>query len=302
MSIFLADMADVLRAAGLRVMETPDWKTRAYPKFGGYAQMPTHVMVHHTASKTTPANDLNYILTAPLSPIGNLYLDRTGVVWMVAAGVACTNGKGSSAPWNGGVPDNAMNHWSIAIEAANDGIGEPWPQAQTDAYLVLCAALCNAYRIPVDHVRAHWEWAPGRKIDPAGPSPWAVGAASWNMTKFRADVKARLTQEDNMIVVDPPRRAYDSRPASPLLANTPRGVPLGVTGRAAMVNITVVNPSGNGNLVAWGTGPKPSTATVNFQTGVTEGNAAIVPIVNGTIMLQATVQTHVVVDVQAVWP
>ena len=54
MSIFLTDMADVLRAAGLRVMETPDWKTRAYPKFGGYQQMPTHVMVHHTASNTTP--------------------------------------------------------------------------------------------------------------------------------------------------------------------------------------------------------------------------------------------------------
>ena len=301
MSLFLSDMADVLRAAGLRVMETPGWATRAYPKFGGYQAMPTHVMVHHTASNTTPANDLNYILTSPLSPIGNIYLDRSGVVWLVAAGVACTNGKGSSAPWNGGVPDNAMNHYSIAIEAANDGVGQPWPKLQTDAYVLLCSTLCTAYGIPTDHVRAHFEWAPGRKIDPAGPSPWAVGKASWDMTKFRADVQATIDQEDNMQVIDPPRRAYDSRPSSPLLANTPRSVPLGVTGKAAMVNITVVGPQGNGNLVAWGDGPKPATASVNFQTGVTEGNAAIVPLVNGRINVQATVSTHVVVDVQAVW-
>jgi hypothetical protein len=302
MSLFLTDMADVLRAGGVRVMETPGWQQRAYPKWGGFQQMPTHVMVHHTASKTTVANDLNYILSSPLAPIGNLYLDRTGVVWMVAAGTAVTNGKGSSTPWNGGVPDNEMNHWSIAIEAANDGIGEPWPKVQTDAYVALCAALCAAYKIPTDHVRAHWEWAPGRKIDPAGPSPWAVGKQSWNMDKFRSDVVTHLSQEDNMILIDPPKRAYDSRLSSPLVANTPRNVPLGVTGRAAFVNITVVAPSGNGNLVAWGSGAKPATSSVNFRTGETEGNGCIVPLVNGSIMLQATVQTNVVVDVQAVWP
>lgn len=105
-----------------------------------------------------------------------------------------------------------------------------------------------------------------------------------------------------MVPVSPPRRAYDSRNDSPLAANTPRRILLGVTGKAAMVNLTVVQPAGNGNLVAWGDGAKPVTANVNFQTGVTEGNAAIVPLVAGGIMLQATVQTHVVVDVQAVWP
>lgn len=306
MSIFLTDMADRLRIAGLRVMETPGWQTRAYPKFGGYAQMPTHVMVHHTASKTTPANDLNYILTSPLSPIGNIYLDRTGVVWLVAAGVACTNGRGSSAPWNGGVPDNAMNHYSIAIEAANDGIGEPWPKMQTDAYVRLCAALCDTYDIPVNHVRAHWEWAPGRKIDPAGPSPWAVGKASWNMDRFRADVAAvnlPIIVEDDMIIENPPRRAYDSRQDKPLAANESRMITLPVFGpcRAAMVNIIAVAPGGNGYLVAWGAGAKPTASSLNFTTGNTIANAVIVPVVNGAITVSATVQTHVVVDLQAVW-
>ena len=302
MSLYLTDMADVLRAAGLRVMETPGWKERAYLKWGGYTQPPTHVMVHHTASKTSVANDLHYITTSALAPIGNLYLDRTGVVWMVAAGQAVTNGKGSSAPWNGGVPDNEMNHWSISIEAANDGIGESWPQVQTDAYVAMCAALCTHYRIPTQHVRAHWEWAPGRKIDPAGPSPWAVGKASWDMVGFRVAVQDAINQGDNMIPLTPPRRAYDSRTDKPLAANEPRRIQLGVAGRAAMVNITVVGPQGNGNLVAWGDGAKPSTANVNFQTGVTEGNAAIIPVVAGGIMLQATVGCQVIVDVQAVWP
>jgi N-acetylmuramoyl-L-alanine amidase len=304
-SLYLTDMADVLKAAGLRVMTVPGWETRAYPKFGGYQQRPTHVMVHHTASKTTPANDLNYILNSPLSPIGNIYLDRTGVVWLVAAGVACTNGKGSSTPWNGGVPDNAMNGYSIAIEAANDGIGEPWPKMQTDAYVRLCAALCAAYDIPNRHVRAHWEWAPGRKIDPAGPSPWAIGKASWNMDRFRADVAAvnlPVTVEDDMIIENPPRRAYDSRQSQPLAANEQRVIALGAACRAAMVNVIAVAPGGNGYLVAWGAGAKPTASSVNFTTGTTIANAVVVPVVNGCITVSATVQTHVVVDVQAVWP
>lgn len=307
MSIFLTDMADVLRAAGLRVMETPDWKTRGYPKWGGYTAMPTHVMVHHTASTASPPQDLNYILNSALSPIGNLYLDRGGVVWCVAAGQAVTNGKGSSAPWNGGVPDDAMNHYSISIEAANNGVGEMWPVAQTDAYVKLCKALCVAYGIPVEHVRAHHEWAPGRKIDPAGQSPYATGAAKWDMNKFRADVancQIPYTVEDTMIVQNPPRRAYDSRPTHRLAANEARTIviePAGSTSKAALLNLTVVNPAGNGYLTAWASGTKPATSNVNFSSGVTVNSLGLVSLNNGSITVQATVATDLVIDVQGVY-
>lgn len=308
MSIFLTDMADVLRAAGLRVMETPGWQQRAYPKWGGYTAMPTHVMVHHTASKATPPQDLNYILNTPLSPIGNLYLDRSGVFWIVAAGQAVTNGKGSSQPWAGGVPDDQMNHYSISIEAANDGVGEPWPVAQTDAYVRGCKALCVAYGIPSSHVRGHFEWAPGRKIDPAGPSPWAIGKASWDMNRFRTDVAncpVSFNVEDNMIVQNPPRRVYDSRPNQRLAANEARTIsiePTGSTAKAALVNLTVVNPAGNGYLVAWGAGAKPATSSINFTTGVTGNNLCLVPLANGAINVQASVAADLVVDVQGVYP
>ena len=35
--------------------------------------------------------------------------------------------------------------YATVIEAGNNGTGETWPQAQTDAYLILCRALCGAY-------------------------------------------------------------------------------------------------------------------------------------------------------------
>ncbi len=54
------------------------------------------------------------------------------------------------------------------------------------------AAICKHYSIPVDHVRSHFEWAPGRKIDPSGPSMWAA-SGKWNMDEFREDVAASLT-------------------------------------------------------------------------------------------------------------
>ncbi len=184
---YLTDLADVIVVAGLAVVEYGDWRRRARSSGGYTAGLPNHVMVHHTASSASPESDVAYIAdNADTAPIANLYLARDGAVWVIAAGATNTNGSGS-APWPGGCPDDQMNTHAIGIEAANNGVGEPWPLVQQDAYLTLCHALCAAYAIPADHVRAHWEWAPGRKIDPAGPSHWATGTASWDMPEFRVD-------------------------------------------------------------------------------------------------------------------
>ena len=71
---YLTDLAAVLRAYGLTVEEEPGWQERARSS-GGYASgRPTHVMVHHTASSTTPANDIAYIArNADAAPLSNLY-------------------------------------------------------------------------------------------------------------------------------------------------------------------------------------------------------------------------------------
>lgn len=195
---WLTDLADVCRQAGLLVREDPGWQHRGRGNGSSYAPgRPTHVMVHHTASPASSdgRRDVDYICRgSDVAPVANLYLDRAGVVWVCAGGPTNTNGKGSSRPWSGGVPDDLMNVYAIGVEAANTGTGETWPPAQCDAYVILCAALCSQYGIPVAHVRAHAEWATpsGRKIDPAGPSPWAL-RGTWDMDAFRADVHERMT-------------------------------------------------------------------------------------------------------------
>jgi hypothetical protein len=207
--IWLYDLPDVLFAAGLTVEVWPGWENRARGS-GGYDAVRA-VFVHHTASDTSPDSDRSYMWDASGGdqPIGALYLARDGTVTVGAAGA--TNCQGKGGPWDlstGQIPKDAGNAYGIAIEAANAGTGEPWPAAQTDAYLAACSALCAAYGLdPARDVLSHWEWCepscPGRKIDPAGPSPWATGADRWNMDGFRADVVALVVPPAPVIPPDP---------------------------------------------------------------------------------------------------
>lgn len=308
MTFWLSNLASVLRNAGLYVVEVPGWQTRSFPTWSppGYIEPPTHVMIHHTASNTSVASDIDYILNGPISPICNIYLGRNGACHVIAAGRVATNGKGSSRPWNGGVPDNTMNHFAISIEAANNGIGEPWPQVQTDAYVKLAAALCVAYNIPVDHVRGHCEWAPGRKIDPAGPSPWAQ-SGTWNMAQFRNSVAhaidSSIVVKDNMKLLNPSQRVLDTRTLNkPLLANETRVIAIPTTDPAAFVNLCVTGATHNGYLTAWGAGTKPATSAVNYSAGQTVANSIVVPVTNGHISVCASQQVHLIVDLYATWP
>jgi N-acetylmuramoyl-L-alanine amidase len=184
-SRYLTDLADVVRGTGLVMQEEGGWQSRARGSGGYNSGLPNHVMVHHTASGpgSDGQPDVDYMCyRADARPIANLYLSRSGKVWVMAAGATNTNGSGS-APW-GGCPNDSMNSHAIGIEAGNNGTGEPWPKAQQDAYLILVGALTSHYGIDGGHVRGHVEWAPGRKIDPAGPSQWA-SSGTWNMDGFR---------------------------------------------------------------------------------------------------------------------
>src|SRR5690606_7921464 len=117
-----------------------------------------------------------------------------------AAGATNTQGKGGPV-WTsrGVIPVDAGNRYMFSIEAGNNGVGEPWPKAQTDAYVLLCCAVLDCVncetpgaKLGAGDIFAHFEWAPTRKIDPAGPSPWATGAAKWNMDAFRGAVFLRM--------------------------------------------------------------------------------------------------------------
>ena len=182
---YLTDLADVLRRAALEVIELDGWKSRARGSGGYDPGRPTHVMVHHTASSPSSSGegDAWYCATGDEdAPLSNLCLDRDGIWWVLAAGATNTNGKGGPLD---GVPADAMNTYAIGVEA-NGGYGSAWPDVQTSSYQLGVAALMDHY--DVGYCRAHAEWAPDRKIDPAGPSPWAAGGDTWDMDAFRRDL------------------------------------------------------------------------------------------------------------------
>jgi hypothetical protein len=178
--IYYVDMLEVLKAAGCAVSvgaQNEGWESRARSS-GGWPAAPLGFWWHHTASSTTPANDLAYMCNnADDAPIGNLYIDRDGVCWPIAAGASNCAGKGGPYTFSRGtVPLDGGNTRGWQCEVANSGVGERWPQAQVDAFFKASNAL-NAHvgNQPYDII-THHVWAPSRKIDPATAAavegPW----------------------------------------------------------------------------------------------------------------------------------
>ena len=155
-------IANTLRQAGLTVEEAPRWTVR-----GGSQFAPKGVMVHHTATGQNWSKDrLTRLLVEGRpdlrGPLCNLQLERDGTFVVIAGGRANHAGSGS---WNGVTKGNST---FIGIEAANDGVGEPWPQKQVEALGVGTAALLKAMQASPVMVVGHKEWAPRRKVDPRG--------------------------------------------------------------------------------------------------------------------------------------
>lgn len=166
-------MADVLRAAGLKVVEEDGWKNRGKGEFG----IAKAVLCHHTAGPKTGTNpSLTTVIkgrTGLSGPLCNLYLGRDGVWHTVAAGFANHAGKGKYAGITSG------NTQMIGIEAENTGLpnDSPWPPVQVDSYARGCAALLKKVGLGAEMCLGHKEWAPGRKPDP-----------SFSMFEFRKQV------------------------------------------------------------------------------------------------------------------
>ena len=162
--MYLNDLARVLRAAGLKVVEVSNWQGHNH----GPMKTPKSVICHHTAGPWGGGNypSLNTVrnghphLKGPLAQLG---LGRDGTVYVISNGLS----------WHAGEvyePSVYGNYYAIGIEAENAGTGQPWPDVQVKAYARLCAALCKAYGIPVSRVKGHKEVCKpkGRKIDPNG--------------------------------------------------------------------------------------------------------------------------------------
>ena len=183
-------LPDTLRAHGLTVHETPGWQNR-----GSSTLNPSGVVCHHTASAAGSDHPaLGIVINGRpdlAGPLCNVLLARNGDCYIIAAGTANHAGTGG---WRGLSGNSSV----LGIEAENNGVGEPWPAHQIDAYVRLCAAMCDGGGFTPDTVCYHREWAPTRKPDPAGP-----GIPSGD--EWRRRVAEALTQGDAMTADD---RAY----------------------------------------------------------------------------------------------
>lgn len=218
-SLYLTDMVAVLQAAGVQCAVgniNTGWERRARGS-GGFDSMPLGICWHHTASSTNPQNDLSWMINgSDDAPIGNLLLDRDGVVWPIAAGAANTQGKGGPHSFSRGtIPVDSGNSRAFGMEVANNGVGEPWPQVQIDAYFAASNALSAYFGNEVTDLMTHHEWAEDRKIDPATndavQGPWHPGSVTssrtWNGDDIRAECVRRAghvppppQQEDDLMI------------------------------------------------------------------------------------------------------
>jgi hypothetical protein len=193
-----------------------DWRTRGRPASTGQFDV-AGVLCHHTASPAglSDAADLNVVLAgnaeAP-GPISQLYLGRTGVLYLVAAGRANHGGGGIRPGVDSSCTD--MNARLIGIEAGNNGVGEQWGADQCAIYAATVAALCEWYGWTTDDVYLHATTGPpsggcNSKIDPAGP--WTqqpdLTSQTWDLDVWRAYVAAAAqpvppTDGDEMTAAD----------------------------------------------------------------------------------------------------
>lgn len=184
-------LPDVLRRAGLTVHEVSGWRTRGSDSYGPVRG----ITIHGTGGSKarTDAGEIDTLLhgsTSAPPPIAQLYLGRQGHWWVVASGLCYHNRVGWGGP-NRGYGNDSL----LGIEAAHNNKDDPWPEVQYRSYVRGVAALvahkATGYDVNVSRVAGHKEHQPGDKPDP-----------TFNMTKFRADVRTAMAGEDDDVWTD----------------------------------------------------------------------------------------------------
>lgn len=192
--MILSNLANVLRAAGLTVVEVEGWQNRGY--LGRDLADVRGVLWHHTVASPASlarmdAPSLN-ICTFGRSdvagPLSQIVLGRSGTVYICAAGLSNHAGRGSAH----GVPQDMGNYYLIGIEMESSGVAPfDWTADQLRVVPFLGAALEEAYltdQAPEDRIQiSHQEYSSEGKIDPAG---WPGG-----MDGLRNSINAVLADE-----------------------------------------------------------------------------------------------------------
>lgn len=178
MTFALTWLADVLRAAGLTVVEEDGWQTRGHNDMS----FVRGVILHHTAGPITGnAPSLDTVIHGRpdlAGPLSHLVLGRDGTYFVVAAGKCWHAGAGV---WQGVTDGNGS---FVGVEAENKGTpDDPWPDVQTAAYAKGVAAILKHIGADSSWCAGHKEYCRpvGRKEDP-----------SFDMNTFRVIVAALM--------------------------------------------------------------------------------------------------------------
>jgi hypothetical protein len=174
-------LADVLRGAGVQVVEEGNWLGRAV----SVSFNPIGVLWHHTAAASSPTNPhpaLNTVINGRSDlqgPLAQALVDYNGVFHVISAG-RCNHAGAARA--SGPIPAGDGNTMLIGWEIDYDGVNQHMTDAQYSASLKATAAVLRQLGRDASYARGHRETSTTGKIDPS----------FINLDSMRADVAALL--------------------------------------------------------------------------------------------------------------
>ncbi|MBT2562591.1 N-acetylmuramoyl-L-alanine amidase [Pedobacter sp. ISL-64] len=127
---------------------------------------PNFVVIHHTAQDSL-ALTIKTFFSTKAGTSAHYVISRDGKVVHMVNDYLRANHAGLSK-WG---KDTDLNSSSIGIELDNNGLTDPWPDAQINSLLKLLATLKKTYGIPTANFIGHADIAPKRKNDPKN-FPW----------------------------------------------------------------------------------------------------------------------------------
>ncbi|MGC4804846.1 peptidoglycan recognition protein family protein [Micromonospora sp. DT233] len=174
-------LADVLRGAGVTVVEHGNWLGRV----AGSSFAPIGVLWHHTAATSSAANPhpaLNICINGRSDlpgPLCQALVDYHGVFHVISGGRA--NHAGTSRG-SGPIPAGDGNTLMVGWEIDYNGVNQEMTSAQYSASVLATAAVLRRLGRDASHARGHRETSTSGKIDPS----------FINLDSMRADVARQL--------------------------------------------------------------------------------------------------------------
>lgn len=225
-------LADVLRGAGVPVVEEGDWRNRMRP--GSFN--PIGVLWHHTAATSSPSNPhpaLNICINGRpdlAGPLCQALVDYNGVFHIISAG-RCNHAGAARA--SGPIPAGDGNTMLIGWEIDYNGVNQQMTSAQYNNSLKATAAVLRQLGRDASYARGHKETSTTGKIDPSfidlnvmradvqrlldGTTP----PPSWTATVDNSDARFTASGNWGTSTYSTQRHGTDYRFAEPVAASDP---------------------------------------------------------------------------------